>query len=87
MMIHTADALSQLDELVRRARAGEEIMLTTRDDEPPVRLAPVAWETIRERRRRALDAMQGAWKDLPQFAGATSASLQDELYDDHGLPR
>lgn len=87
MLIGTAEAVSQLDELVRRAQSGEEVMLTTRDGEPPVKLVPMDWETIRERRRRVLEEMRGAWKDLPQFAGATSASLQDELYDEHGLPK
>lgn len=87
MFMSAAEAAPQLNDLLRRAQAGEEVVLTTLDDEPPVRLVPMDWETIRERRRRVLEEFRGAWKDLPQFAGATSASLQDELYDEHGLPK
>ena len=79
------EAAGRLNDLAARADAGEDVVLT-RTGAPPLRLS-VAHETVQERRRRALSEHWGAWKGLPQFDGATAATLSDELYDEHGLPK
>lgn len=84
MHIAVSEAKAQLTELVRRAEAGEEVVLTRRG-KPVARLSP-------ERPRRdpaELDALiraiqeDAARKALPGPCAARSA---DFLYDDDGLP-
>lgn len=93
MRISLADAEGKWDELVRKAEAGDEVVLT-RDGAAAVRLVAVASPPIldaeaRERRRlerRSLMeavARDGAAKALP---GPSAARSQDFLYDDDGLP-
>ena len=84
MRISVSDAKAQLTDLVRRAEAGEEVVLT-RHGQPAVRLAPVRAVADRETRRRVLAAAQRAAAKAVQGAGA--ARSQDFLYDDEGLPR
>lgn len=86
MQVSVTDAHDRITDLIRHAEAGGEVVFT-RDGRPTLRLVPAEEESVKDRRIRALDQLHGAWKDLPQFAGATSASLQDELYDEHGLPK
>lgn len=86
MFVSAAEAAFQLNDLVRRAQAGEEVVLTTRDGEPPVRLVPIDWDTIRERRRKALEEFRGVLKGKPGMEGVTAANITDDLYDENGLP-
>ena len=87
MRVSVIEAEGQLSELVRRAEAGDEIVLT-REGRAAVRLVPVQ-ETARPpvdqaARRAALEAaMAGASKATP---GPSAARSQDVLYDDDGLP-
>jgi prevent-host-death family protein len=84
MQISVAEAQGQLLELVRRAEAGEEVVLThegrTRGVIAPFERPQTSEERlaiIREivgRRKRTVDG----WPD--------AAHSQDFLYDDHGLP-
>lgn len=86
MRVALAEAEGQLTELVRRAEAGEEIILT-REGQAAVRLMPVENKPRLDSaaKRRVLDKVRksGAAKALP---GVSAARSQDFLYDDDGLP-
>jgi prevent-host-death family protein len=84
MRVSVSEAKGQLTELVRRAEAGEEIILT-RHGHPAVRLAPVTSQPDRKARRTLLEAVQraAAAKAAP---GPSAARSQDFLYGDDGLP-
>lgn len=84
MQISVSDAKAQLTDLVRRAEAGDEVILTRRG-EPTVRLVPVVSDNIREQRRRALDAFVGVAKGRPGV-DTDAAHIADFLYDERGLP-
>jgi prevent-host-death family protein len=87
MRISVSDAKAQLTDLVRRAEAGEDVVLTRRGH-PAVRLVPAAPAPVvdREARRRALQAFHGILKDRPGWEGLTAENCTDFLYDEHGLP-
>jgi prevent-host-death family protein len=85
MEVSVTDAKAQLTDLVRRAEAGEEIVLTRRG----VAVARIAAVTPRRRReglKAFLDelAKQSAAEALP---GPGAARSQDFLYDEDGLPK
>jgi prevent-host-death family protein len=83
MNIAVTDDKAQLTELVRRAEAGEDIVLTRRG-RPTVKLVRVrSPEDIRERKRRILEiGRRAAAKATP---GPDAAHSADYLYDDDGL--
>jgi prevent-host-death family protein len=84
MEISVTDAKAQLTELVRRAEAGDEIVLT-RHGQAAVRLVPV-------KKRRDWKAIEEAIKRIQASAaehatpGPGAARSQDFLYDKDGLP-
>lgn len=84
MQVSVSDAKGQLTELVRRAEAGEEVVLT-RHGQAAVRLVAVKPVHDASARRRLLDAVRrsGARKAT---AGPDAAHSQDFLYSDNGLP-
>jgi len=84
MRISVTDAKGQLTELVRRAEAGDEIILT-RHDQAAVRLVPVKAIPDPKARRKLLEAvrMSGAARATP---GPDAARSQDFLYGEDGLP-
>ncbi|MEH2533258.1 prevent-host-death family protein [Bradyrhizobium sp. AZCC 1588] len=84
MRIPVSEAKGQLTELVRRAEAGDEVILT-RHGLPAVRLVPIAAAPDRKARRALLEAVRasGATKAA---AGPGAARSQDFLYGDDGLP-
>lgn len=88
MRISLAEAESQLGELVRRAEAGDEVVLT-RDGQPAVRLVPVATPVLTE---ETIEARQKLMEEIWQSAktralpGPSAARSQDFLYDENGLP-
>ena len=85
MRISVTDAKAQLTELIRRAEAGDEIVLT-RHGHDAVRLVPVARpdDTPEERRKFLLElSRKAAAKALP---GPSAARSQDFLYGEDGLP-
>lgn len=86
MRVALAEAEGQLTELVRRAEAGEEIILT-REGQAAVQLTPVAAKRPldpAEKRRIMEDVRRrGAAKATP---GESAARSQDFLYGDDGLP-
>lgn len=86
MQISVTDAKAQLTDLVRRAEAGDEIILT-RHGQPAVRLVAVKRKPVDpvERRRILTDIRaSAAAKATP---GPSAARSQDFLYDEYGLPK
>jgi prevent-host-death family protein len=79
------EAKAQLAELVRRAEAGDEIILT-RHGEAAVRLVPVRAIPDREARRKLLEAVRASGMAKAN-AGPRAARSQDFLYDNRGLPK
>ena len=84
MQISVTQAKGQLTELVRRAEAGEEVVLT-RHGRATVRLAPVERRPTAAERRAAIAAVQAAAAEKT-VEGPGAARSQDFLYDDDGLP-
>lgn len=89
MRMSVTEAKAQLTDLVRRARAGEEVILTRHGD-AAVRLVPVEAPVDMERRRKVLAkyAQTGATQtgETQAAPGPSAARSQDFLYDDDGLP-
>jgi prevent-host-death family protein len=85
MDVSVSEAKAQLTDLVRRAQAGEEIVLT-RHGQAVVRIVPVAPVTTAAARKKVIDSVRRAvaGKFSP---GAAAARSQDYLYGDDGLPR
>jgi prevent-host-death family protein len=85
MHVSLTDAKAQLTELVRRAEAGDEVILT-RHGQPTVRLVPV-------KKRRDWKAIRACIAEIQASAAATAipgpcaARSQDFLYDERGLPK
>lgn len=84
MQVSVSDAKGQLTELVRRAEAGDEVILT-RHGQAAVRLVPVKRLRDGKTRRKLLEAARrsGALKAMP---GPDAAHSQDFLYEEDGLP-
>ena len=84
MRVAVSNAKGQLTELIRRAEAGEEVVLTRRG-QAVVRLVPVGASIAPTARRKLLDAVRvsGAAKAR---SGENSARSQDFLYGADGLP-
>jgi prevent-host-death family protein len=85
MRVSVTEAKGQLTELVRRAEAGDEVVLT-RHGQPTVRLVPVRADRDGRSRRAILEMAQetAAAKLIP---GPGAARSQDFLYDENGLPK
>jgi prevent-host-death family protein len=85
MKISVTDAKGQLTELVRRAEAGKEVILT-RHGHDAVQLVPVVARRDRKSRRALLDAVRKS-AATKRVAGPSAARSQDFLYGDDGMPR
>ena len=85
MRVSVSEAKGQLTELVRRAEAGDEVVLT-RHGKETVRLVPVQPRPDAKARRAVIAAVQAAAAGKRR-AGASAARSQDFLYDDDGLPK
>lgn len=89
MQVALSEAKAQLADLVRRAEAGDEVILTRRG-EPTVRLVPVAADVdiaeIRRRRLAAIDRAIAAARERGPDGGPCAARSADYLYDENGLP-
>ena len=83
MHISVTAAKAQLTELVRRAEAGDDIVLTRHGHEA-VRLVPVKKKLDREARRALLEDLRKAATEATP--GPCAARSQDFLYDEDGLP-
>jgi prevent-host-death family protein len=86
MRIAVTEAKGQLTELVRRAEAGEEIVLT-RHGQPAVRLVSAAPKPDRAKRAAVLDTVWEAAGKRKKRKGPSAARSQDFLYDEYGLPK
>ena len=85
MQISVTDAKGQLTELVRRAEAGDEIILT-RHGHAAVRLVPVTVVADKTSRSAALAKVRATVANKADN-GPDAARSQDFLYDEHGLPK
>jgi prevent-host-death family protein len=85
MRVSVSDAKGQLTELVRKAEAGEEIVLT-RHGKSAVRLVPVGARPSAADRRALLNEVRGSGR-LSAAPGADAARSQDFLYGEDGLPK
>ncbi len=85
MHISVTDAKGQLTDLVRRAEAGDEVILT-RHGQAAVRLVPIKARPTQQDRELLLESVRakGAAK---ASAGPSAARSQDFLYDEDGLPK
>ena len=82
--ISISDAKRQLTELVRRAEAGDEVILT-RHGNAAVRLVPVKPARDRTFRRALLETLRSS-AATKAASGPSAARSQDFLYGDDGLP-
>jgi prevent-host-death family protein len=83
--ISVSEAKAHLTDLVRRAEAGDDIVLT-RHGHPAVRLVAVRQAGDRAARRRILEAARRN-ASAKAVQGPSAAKSQDFLYDQHGLPK
>lgn len=84
MQISLTEAKAQLTELVRRAEAGDDIVLT-RHGRAAVRLVPITPTVDASARRRLLESLRMA-ASAKATPGPDAARSQGFLYDDSGLP-
>lgn len=84
MEIPVSEAKAQLTELVRRAEAGDEVVLT-RHDQPAVRLVPVRRPVDKASRAALLEAVRLSAAARLR-AETMAAQSQDFLYGPGGLP-
>ncbi|MFC3229430.1 type II toxin-antitoxin system Phd/YefM family antitoxin [Marinibaculum pumilum] len=84
MEIPVTDAKGRLTDLIRRAEAGEEILLT-RHGRPVARLVGLQALPRPADRRALLQSLQAA-AARKITAGPDAARSQDFLYGDEGLP-
>jgi|ERR1700758_1165638 prevent-host-death family protein len=86
MRISVTEAKSQLTDLVRRAEAGDEIILT-RHGQAAVRLVPVTKARLDAKARKELLEAVRASGAAKASSGPGAGKSQDFLYDENGLPR
>lgn len=82
MRIAVTEAKAQLTDLVRRAEAGDEVILT-RHSHDAVRLVAIKAMPDSLSRRALLEALRAS---VSPKVGPSAARSQDFLYDDAGLP-
>jgi len=85
MQVSVSDAKGQLTELVRKAEAGEEIVLT-RHGKAAVLLVPVGQRPTASDRKALLDEVRDSGR-TSATPGANAARSQDFLYGEDGLPK
>ncbi|MET2825518.1 type II toxin-antitoxin system Phd/YefM family antitoxin [Mesorhizobium shangrilense] len=84
MQVSVTKAKGQLTELVRRAEAGDEVILT-RHGHAVVRLVPASAVPDRKSRRALLETVPAS-AAAKVSAGPSAARSQDFLYRADGLP-
>ena len=84
MKISVTDAKAQLTDLVRRAEAGEDVILTRRG-QPAVRLVSVATIPTAAARRALMEKVRTSGAAKAE-RGPSAERSQDFLYGDDGLP-
>jgi prevent-host-death family protein len=84
MRVAVSNAKGRLTELIRRAEAGEEVVLM-RHGQAIVRLVPVDASIAPAARRKLLEAVRASGAAKAR-SGENAASSQDFLYGADGLP-
>jgi prevent-host-death family protein len=85
MIITVTDAKAQLTDLVRRAEAGEEVVMT-RFGEPVARIEPIRRQMTPAERMAAIDRALATFEG-PLVPGPDAAHCSDFLFDEEtGLP-
>ena len=84
MQVSVTEAKGQLAALVRRAEAGDEVILT-RNGHAAVRLVPIKAALNRKPRRTLLEAVRASGAARAK-AGPDAARSQDFLYGEDDLP-
>ena len=86
MQVPISEAKGKLTELVRRAEAGDEVVLTRRGH-PIARIAPISAQLrgIDERRAFLKRLRESGKRKVTE--GPDAARSQDYLYDEFGLPK
>lgn len=84
MQISVTEAKDQLTELLRRAEAGDEVILTWHGH-AAVRLVPIKPTSDKQSRQALLQAVRASAREKAT-AGSSAALSQDFLYGDNGLP-
>ena len=84
MRVSVSEAKGQLTELVKRAEAGDEVILTRRGHEV-VRLVAMAAAPGVKGRRALMEKARAAAK-AKALSGPDAARSQDFLYGDDGMP-
>lgn len=84
MRVSVSEAKGQLTDLVRRAEAGDEVILT-RHGHAAVRLVPVTAVPDHRSRHALLEAVRSS-AAAKAITGSPAARSQDLLYDRDGLP-
>jgi prevent-host-death family protein len=84
MRISVTQAKGPLTDLVRRAEAGDEVILT-RHGQDAVRLVPIKALPDLRARRKLLEAVRASGRAKAD-TGADAARSQDFLYGEAGLP-
>jgi prevent-host-death family protein len=84
MKISVSEAKSQLTDLVKRAEAGDEVILTRRGREV-ARLVPIVAARSPAGRRALMEKVRAS-ASAKATSGPDAARSQDFLYGDDGLP-
>ena len=84
MQISVTDAKAQLTKLLRRAEAGDKIVLT-RHGQPVARLVPIRAAQNRKARRAAVEALREAARSQA-LPGLSDARYRDFVVGADGLP-
>jgi prevent-host-death family protein len=85
MRISISEAKAQLTELVRRAQAGDEVILT-RHGHAAVRLVPMIARPTATERVRLMESVRASGS-VKASVGPDAARSQDFLYGEDGLPK
>lgn len=86
MRVSVSEAKAQLTDLLRRAEAGDEIIIT-RHGRPAGQLIAAADVRPRRENLRAVIAEIQASAKAKMTPGPCAARSQDHLYDENGLPK
>ena len=86
MEVPISEAKARLTDLVRRAEAGEDVVLM-RHGRPAARLVPIRPAGNRATRLAAIERARKSAEARLETGGASAARSEDFLYDGDGLPR
>ena len=86
MEVPISEAKARLTDLVRRAEAGEDVVLM-RHGQPAARIVPIRPAASRAARLAAIERARSSATGKLVRGLVSAARSQDFLYDDEGLPR